>query len=123
MKNLFNFTKRQKAAGKKYEKPDPKPSKVLTGMNRPLSTADHVRAVVQAELSAAAAAAEQETFDDSNDFDVEDEPMASQYTLDDDDLPIKDNPNFVEEKITPNSNEELPSSTTDSEGSEATSTT
>lgn len=92
-----------------YEKPDPKPSKVLTGMNRPLSTAEHVRAVVKAEMSLAAELAEMETFEEADDFEVDDETMDTEYTLDDDDNHF--NPSFIEEKPEPPLEPESPAKT------------
>lgn len=95
MKSLFKKIKRKTLA---YEKPDPKPAKVLTGMNRPLSTAEHVRAVVQAEMSLAAQLSEMETFEEAEDFDCGDDNMASQYTIEDDDFAYMENTDFIEEK-------------------------
>lgn len=116
MKKLFKKIIRKTS---NYEKPDPRPAKVLTGMNRPLSTAEHVRAVVQAEMSLAAQLNEMETFDEANDFDVDDDNMASQYTLADDDHAHLENTSFIEETPkTPDNSPEITDSSTPQPDSE-----
>lgn len=57
------------------EVPDPTPMAPPVGMSERPSLADFVQRMIQQEVSRAAAAAEMETFEEADDFDVEDDPM------------------------------------------------
>lgn len=56
-----------------YEAPDPTPMQLPVGFKRPESLEDTMRRLVRSTLSAAADAAGSETFEESEDFDVDDE--------------------------------------------------
>lgn len=53
--------------------PDPRPVEVPAGLGRPLSLHDEIKRFVRMELSRAAQAQALETFEENDDFDVEDE--------------------------------------------------
>lgn len=79
MKAMFKKAKKFFSA---EDKSDPKPHKVLTGMNRPASTAELVKQVVSAELSKAAEMNGYESFDEANDFSIDDSEPTTDYELD-----------------------------------------
>lgn len=56
------------------ELPDPVPMAPPVGMSQGPSLADFVQRMIRNEVSRAAAAAEMETFEESDDFDIEDDP-------------------------------------------------
>lgn len=56
------------------EVPDPTPVAPPIGYQKPFSMVDHLRELVRTELSRAAADADVETFEDADDFDIEDDP-------------------------------------------------
>lgn len=56
------------------ECPDPRPVSVPHGWARPLSLHEEIKRFVRSELSRAAADQEAETFEESDDFEVEDDP-------------------------------------------------
>lgn len=91
-----------KPKSNRYEKPDPKPSKVLSGLNRAPSTAEMVRAAVRQEMSMVAEANEMETFEEANDFDVDGDSFAnSPFEIEDDEMFKGNSTGFIEEKPAP----------------------
>lgn len=94
---MIETFKKAKKKFLKFEKPDPKPHKIISGLNRLPSTAEMVRNLVQAELSAVAENAQYETFEEANDFDCpDDETLETGYQLVDDEDFVPQTP-FVEE--------------------------
>lgn len=66
------------------EIPDPRPVEVPLNMKRPLTIQEEIQRFIRVEASLAAQAAEQETFEEADDFDVGDDPeITSPYELDD----------------------------------------
>lgn len=55
------------------EIPDPIPMAPPVGYQKPFSMVDHLRDIVRREISAAAQSQEMETFEEADDFDIEDE--------------------------------------------------
>jgi len=67
---------------KGQEVPDPIPVAVPHNWARPLSLAEQIQRFVRTELSARAAQTEQETFEEADDFDVDEDPdPLSQYEI------------------------------------------
>lgn len=62
------------------ELPDDTPLEVPSGMRRPLTLQEQIQNAVRGALSAAAARQESETFDEANDFEVEDEEWEDMIT-------------------------------------------
>lgn len=64
------------------EVPDPRPVEWPLGLKAPLSIQDEIKRYVRAELSQAAGGAGFETFEEADDFDVDDEELlTSPYEL------------------------------------------
>lgn len=65
-----------------HEVPDPTPVEVPLHLRRPASIQDDIKRMVREELSRAAADAGEETFEEADDFSVDDDPDPfSQYEL------------------------------------------
>ena len=56
------------------EIPDKRPIAVPAGWDRPLSLQDQIKRFIRSEASRAAAAAGEETFEEADDFDVDEDP-------------------------------------------------
>jgi hypothetical protein len=73
----------------RYETPDPTPVAAPISMRKSPSIFDHVRDMIRREMSEAAEAAGYESFEDADDFDVDDDPFPhSRHTLDEDELSV-----------------------------------
>lgn len=82
-----------------FEIPDPTPMALPVNFTRPLTIQDMVRRYVRVEVSRAAEEAGEETFEESDDFEVGDDPeMRSPYELDDEQIRAM-RTDFIEEEL------------------------
>lgn len=84
-----------------FEIPDPTPIALPVDFERPPTIQELVQRLVKYEMSAAAAAAGEESFEEADDFEVGDEPeLRSPYELDDEQQAARLS-DFVEEAPAP----------------------
>lgn len=66
----------------RFEIPDPRPVAVPAGMRRPLTIQEEIKRAIRAEMSQVAADQGFETFEEADDFEVDEDPeLSSPYEL------------------------------------------
>lgn len=70
--------------GYKQEIPDPTPMEIPVGYRMPMSLAEQIKAMVRTQLSQQAEAQGEETFEEADDFEIDEDPSPiSQYEMQD----------------------------------------